>query len=120
MAFVEMAWPTMKGIPLRRAMVREPVPGEEAFDTDHNILSIGDNRLEKRLGCCLHLSVENDFSILVYDAEVHGPGVQVDATVELVPFGVEAQRSPPHWVVYAVYPTGNRLPKLTLGLRWSC
>ena len=54
-----------EGNPLLRAKVREPVPGEEAFDADHKILSLGDNRLEKRLGCCPHIPVENDLSIPV-------------------------------------------------------
>jgi hypothetical protein len=54
-----------EGNPLLRAKVREPVPGEDAFDADHHILAIGDNCLEKRLGCCPHIPVENDLSILV-------------------------------------------------------
>jgi hypothetical protein len=54
-----------EGNPLLHAKVREPVPGEDAFDADHNILSIAHNRLEKRLGCCPHIPVENDLSILV-------------------------------------------------------
>jgi hypothetical protein len=57
------------------AKVGEPVPGEDAFDADHEILSIGRNRLEKRLGCCPHIPVEQDLSLLVQDTEVHGAGV---------------------------------------------
>ena len=54
-----------EGNPLLPAKVREPVPGEEAFDANHNSLSRADNRREKRLGCCPHILVANDRSILV-------------------------------------------------------
>ena len=36
------------------------------------------------------LPVHQDLAILVQDAEVHGAGMQVDATVKLVLFGVES------------------------------
>jgi hypothetical protein len=62
-------------------------PGEEAFDADDELLSIGRNRLEKRLGSCPHMPVARDLSILVYNTEVHRPGVQVEATVRLVLLG---------------------------------
>jgi hypothetical protein len=54
-----------EGNPLLGAQVGEPVPGEDTFDADHEIRSIGRNRLEKRLGCCPHIPVEHDLSILV-------------------------------------------------------
>jgi hypothetical protein len=59
------AWPKTKGIPSWVQRSASQVPGEEAFDADHEILSIGRNRLEKRLGCCPHLPVEHDLAILV-------------------------------------------------------
>jgi hypothetical protein len=53
------------GNPLLGAQVGEPVPGDEAFDADDDILAIGRNRRETRLGCCPHIPVEDDRSILV-------------------------------------------------------
>jgi hypothetical protein len=34
--------------------------------------------------------MQQDLSILIQDADVHGPGMPVNATVEFVLFGVEA------------------------------
>jgi hypothetical protein len=79
-----------KGTTLLSTPVGEPVPGEEAFDADNHVLPGGCNRLEKRLRCCLHLPMQKDLSGLIPDAEIHGPGMQVDATVEFVLFGIES------------------------------
>jgi hypothetical protein len=72
------------------AEVGEPIPGEQTFDADDEILPIRRNRLEKRLGCRLHMAVKNDLSISGEDAEVHRSSVEVDATVKCVLFRVEA------------------------------
>ena len=66
------------------------VPGEEAFDANHHVLPGGGNRLEKGARGCLHLPMQEDLSLLSQDADVHGPGMQVNATVEFVLFGVES------------------------------
>jgi hypothetical protein len=58
--------------PLPSAQVSKPIPGEDAFNADDQILSIGGNRLEKGVWSRWHIAVEQDFSILVQDAEVHG------------------------------------------------
>jgi hypothetical protein len=84
------AWPKTKGSPAGVQRSASQVPGEAAFDADHHLLSRGDKRLETRFGCCPHMPVEHDLSILVYEAEVQGPGVQVDATVARVLCGVES------------------------------
>jgi hypothetical protein len=72
------------------AEVRQPLPGKEAFDADDEILAVGSERFEKRLGRRFHLPVQQDLAGLVQDAEVHGAGVQVDPAVEVVLLGVEA------------------------------
>jgi hypothetical protein len=59
------AWPKTQGIPSWVPRSASQVPGEEAFDTDHEILARGRQRLEKRLGCCPHMPVEHDLSLLV-------------------------------------------------------
>jgi hypothetical protein len=66
------------------------VPGEDAFDANHQVLPVGCNSLEKGLRCCLHIPMQKDLSILIQDADVHGPGMQVNATVEFVLCGVES------------------------------
>jgi hypothetical protein len=46
--------------------------------------------VKKRFGPCLPIPVEQDLSRLVQDAQIHGPGVQVDATRKLMWLGAES------------------------------
>src|SRR5882724_8298136 len=70
--------------------VREPVPGEDTFDRDNDILAIGRNDLEQGVWASLHITMHHDLPVSVQDADVHRPGVQVDSTVKLMWLGVEA------------------------------
>jgi hypothetical protein len=72
------------------AAVGEPVPGEDAFDADDEILPVGGNGLQKCFGCRLHIPGLKDLTILVQDAEIHAAGVEIDATLKLVLLGVES------------------------------
>jgi hypothetical protein len=76
--------------PVVGTQVSQPIPGKEAVDADDQILPRGRNRLEKWRWSRWHMALSQALSILVEEAEVHGPGMQVDATVELVRLGVEA------------------------------
>ena len=73
------------------AEVGEPVPGEHALDGDDESVAIGRNGLEKRspgwLACCGAAGSRRPGSRM---QTIHGPGVQVDAAVELVLLGVES------------------------------
>ena len=62
--------PEDKRQPLPSAQVSKPIPGEDTFDADDQILPIGRNRLEKCVGSRWHIPVHEDLSILVQDAEV--------------------------------------------------
>ena len=79
-----------KGNAFAGAEVGQPVPGEDAFDADDQIVPVGRDGLEKWLWAGWHIPVHQNLAILVQDTEVHGAGVQVDATVKLVLFGVES------------------------------
>jgi len=70
--------------------VRPPIPGEEACDTDDEVLTRGRNGLEKRVRPCLHMPVDQYLSIVVQDADVHGAGMEVNAAVKFVLCVVEA------------------------------
>jgi len=74
------------------AEVGQPVPGEDAFDTDDDIVSKRFDGFEERLGAGRHVSVQDDLSFAVLDAEVHRSGVQVDAAIVLVTVCEES-----HW-----------------------
>src|SRR5919106_588603 len=90
MAFIARAWPKTKGIPSRAQRSASQVPGEDACDTDHEVLPVGSKSLQKRFRPCLHVLVEEDLSILVQHAQVHATSLSVNTTVKLVRLGVES------------------------------
>jgi hypothetical protein len=81
---------------LLSAQIGEPIPGEDALHSHCDIFSVRGDGLEKEVRVSGHVSVQNDLAVLVQDAQVHGPGVQIDSTVVSVLLGVESHlRSPP-------------------------
>lgn len=76
--------------PLPAAEVGQPVPGEDTLDGDDEALAEGFDGLQERLGCRADVLVEEDSALPVENAEVHGPGVQVDAAVGSVGLRVES------------------------------
>jgi hypothetical protein len=65
--------------PFLDAQVGQPIPGKHAFHGHHEILTIRSNGLEKSLGSGWHIPVEHDLTVSVEDADIHRPGMQVDA-----------------------------------------
>jgi hypothetical protein len=63
---------------------------QSPFDADDQICPVGRHGLEERFWASWHVPVEKNLSILVYDTEVHGAGMQIDAAVILVRRGVES------------------------------
>jgi hypothetical protein len=78
------------GYPLLGAKVGQPVPGEHAFDADHESLSRGRHGLEERFGGRLQMAMPQDLTGLIHDANVDGAGVPVNATGELLWLGGES------------------------------
>ena len=70
-----------EGNPLLGTEISEPVPGEDTFDRHHEAVPIGRHGLEKRFRCGFHVTVHQDFPILVHHTDVHAPGMQVDTAV---------------------------------------
>jgi hypothetical protein len=70
--------------------VGEPVPGEHTLDRHDNPLTIRGNGVQKGLRSGFHIAMHQDLAALVEDADVHGPGMQVDAAVKWVLGGVES------------------------------
>jgi hypothetical protein len=79
-----------EGKGLLGTQVREPRPGEDPCDRDDEVVTIGRNRRETRLRAGLHVLVQHDLAVLVEDADVHGAGLPIEATVCLVLWGVKA------------------------------
>src|SRR5262249_3420329 len=74
------------------AEVGQPVPGEHALDADHEAVAEGGDGAEEGVGPGRQVAVEDDGAVVVEDADVHGPRVQVDAGVESVLLRVESHR----------------------------
>jgi hypothetical protein len=74
--------PEDEGNALVSAEVSEPIPGEDAFNSDNQTVPIGRNSLEKGFRSGFHIAVEQDFPVMVHEADRHTAGVQVDATVK--------------------------------------
>ncbi len=67
---------------LALAQVGDPVPGEHALDADHQAVAKGRDGLEQRFWAAGQVPVEDGVAVLVENADVHAPGMQVDAAVE--------------------------------------
>ncbi len=71
--------------------VGEPVPREESIQRrPRDRYDRARHDLEKGLGASLHMAVQGIRTRLIHDADVHGPGVPVDATIKLVRLGGES------------------------------
>jgi hypothetical protein len=67
--------PQDEGKTLVRTAISQPVPGEQTFDGHHEAVTIGRHGLQKGCGGGLHIPVDEDLSLPVQDAEVHGAGL---------------------------------------------
>jgi hypothetical protein len=72
------------------AQVREPIPGKDTFDGNHHILTIGRNGVEKHLRASFHIAMQHNLAVAVQDTDVHGAGMEINATVKLMLLGVES------------------------------
>src|SRR5919109_4816484 len=79
-----------KGNALFSAEIGQPIPGEHAFDRYDKTLPVGSNGFEEGFRSGWHIAVQQELTIVAQDTDVHGAGMQVDATVKLVLFRVES------------------------------
>jgi hypothetical protein len=82
--------PEDKGNALLGTEVSKPVPREDTFDRDDDIIPIRGNGPEQRVWTGFHILVYQNLTGLVQDTDVHRPGVQVDPTIRLMLLGVES------------------------------
>ena len=76
--------------PMCSTEVSKPVPSKHAFGRQNDLLAGGGDGLEQRLWGGGHVTVQQRFTSLVEDAQVHGAGVEIDTTVKRVLLGVES------------------------------
>jgi hypothetical protein len=70
--------------------IGQPIPSEETLDRHHQAVTLGRDGREKWCWAGGHVAVQHDLPILLEDADLHGAGMPVDATVQLVLRGVES------------------------------
>ena len=78
---------------LTPAQVREPIPSEDALNPYDEPLAIGLDRPQESFRRGARVPMEDDLAVGVKDAEVHGPGVEIDAAVVRMLFRVESHGS---------------------------
>ena len=74
------------------AQIGQPVPGEEAFNADDDVLAEGTDRLEKGIGIGLHVAMKNDRAGLIENAEIHGSAVKINSAVVRMLLRIESHR----------------------------
>jgi hypothetical protein len=97
--------------PSSEAVCNEAMRSYASFDGHDHLFPVGRDGVEKRLRTGFHVPVQHDLTVLVEDADIHGPGVQVDATVKLMWLGVEAYEvssSPGEFFPIPAYHRGMR------------
>jgi hypothetical protein len=82
--------PEDKRHPVLGTQVSQPVPGEETCNRAHHLVTIGGYGLEQRLRVGRQRAMHHNVTILVHEANVHAPGMPVDAAITLVWLGVES------------------------------
>ena len=75
---------------LASAQIGQPVPGEDTLGGDDKILPEGLDRSQEGFRAALDVLLEQRFSAAAEDAEIHGSGVKVDATVVRMNLVVES------------------------------
>jgi hypothetical protein len=78
-----------KGDVLLDTEIGDPVPGEHAFDSNHDVLPEGSNDAEKSFRVCVDVLMDSDVASGIDNTDKHILGVQIDSTIKLVLFGVE-------------------------------
>src|SRR5215510_13615471 len=79
-----------KGEVLCSAESGQPRPGEHACDRADKTLPVGSNGREEGFRRGGQIAVHQERTIVAQYADVHGPGMQVDATVKSVLVGVKS------------------------------
>jgi hypothetical protein len=72
------------------AEIGQPLPGEQAFDRDDELLTVGRHGLEARCRSGVQRAVQPELPVLRQETAIHGAGVQVDPAGKLLWGGVEA------------------------------
>jgi hypothetical protein len=87
-----------KGDLMFGAKISDPVPGEHALGANSQIFKKGKDYIEQQFRIGLDIFVDPGFALLVDDAHVHFPCMQIDAAIEFVSLIVKSHGLPPSFV----------------------
>jgi hypothetical protein len=76
-----------------QAEISQPVPGEDAFGGNDDVITIGSDDREERIRIRREVFVDDGFSCAGEDADIHGPGMKVDPAVVLMFTVVESHEA---------------------------
>jgi hypothetical protein len=93
---------------LLAAQVGDPVPAEQALDSDHQILPVRSQGLGQQLSITGQFLVDQGFPLLVQDAEIEAASVEVDTAVMNMLSGVESHRGLLSWSSQPIAYRGGR------------
>ena len=88
--------------------IGQPVPGEDAFDGHDQVLAVGLDGFQESLGPGAQVTVQQDLSLWIQDAEIHPAGMQIDAAVIAVTLGVESHPVSSSWKLDTSRSISNR------------
>jgi hypothetical protein len=80
---------------LLAAEVGDPIPGNDAFNRNNDVLSIRGDRLQKGVRIGFDVSVKDGSALLVEDTKIHRPCMQIDTAVKFVLLFVKSHMRPP-------------------------
>jgi hypothetical protein len=80
--------PQDKSQALLCAQVGEPIPGQQALDGHDEPHAVRGDGLEKGFWSGLHVAVQQDFSLVMHEADIQAPRVQINPAVKGVWAGV--------------------------------
>jgi hypothetical protein len=73
--------------------IGKPIPGEHTLDGDDDVVAVGVDDLEERLGFGGQVPVSDDLAILIENTDVHRSRMEIDAAVEWVLLGIESHEA---------------------------
>jgi hypothetical protein len=91
------------------AQVGDPIPAEQAFDGDRQVLSVGGESPQQLVSVTGKLPVHEGIALLVQDADIEAASVEVDTTVVNMLSGVESHRGLLSWSSQPTAYRGGRL-----------
>jgi len=66
------------------AKIGQPVPAEDTFNADNHIFDEGKDQFEKQFRVGFDILMDNDFSLMIQDADIHFSGMKIDTAVILM------------------------------------